>query len=140
MLRALALELATSFWSGQVRSGSGWIRGRDEIRKSRGIGGSVCLIGHGGRRRMAAAHLLRETGHPSLAQGRWSDGAHCWDPLAVLCGPTVSQGVVAQLCESIPGPTSAFRWLPLPTPSKGGQRAFRAPERNRRSTFSFGHP
>ena len=105
VLRALALELATSFWSGRfdlVLAGFGAELTRFE--RVEALEDPSALLDTVARRRMAAAHLLGETGHPSLAQGRWSDRAHCWDPLAVLCGPTVSQGVVAELCESIPGP------------------------------------
>ncbi len=105
VLRALALELATSFWSGRfdlVLAGFGAELARFE--RVEALEDPSALLDTVARRRIAAAHLLRETGHHSFAQGRWSDGAHRWDPLAVLCGPTVSQGVVAELCESIPGP------------------------------------
>jgi DNA-binding SARP family transcriptional activator len=105
VLRALALELATSFWSGRfdlILVGFGAELARFD--RVEAMEDTSALLDTVARRRIAAAHLLRETGHASFAQGRWSDGSHRWDPVAILCGPKVTQDVVAELCESIPGP------------------------------------
>jgi DNA-binding SARP family transcriptional activator len=100
VVRSLAVELATSYWSGQF---------------------SVCLVGFGSelerfegvasfgdvppltrelcRRGITGAELLRSAGYPSFARARFVEATETWDPLAVICGPDVSESDVAELLD-----------------------------------------
>ena len=49
------------------------------------------------RRRLSAAQLLPSTGYQSFAQGRCAEGSKKWDPLVVICGPTMPEADVGEL-------------------------------------------
>ncbi len=120
VLRALALELATSFWSGRFDLKLvGFGAELERFERVEALGDTSTLLNAVSRHRMAAAHLLRETGHASFAQGRWSDGSPRWDPLAILCGPAVPKSVVDELYESIPGPHLGISVVATAGPADG---------------------
>jgi DNA-binding SARP family transcriptional activator len=105
VVRALALELATSLWAGRfdvilVGFGSEFER-FDRVEATSDVPkiiDSLC------RRRITAARLLQSAGHASFANARNVDGSDRWDPLVVVCGPTIADDQVAELLELTPDP------------------------------------
>jgi DNA-binding SARP family transcriptional activator len=98
VMRALALELATSFWAGKfdlVLAGFGSELERFDrvltVSDTQALMDQVC------RRRLAGAQLLQSTGHRSFAQARCLEGGTRWDPLVVVCGPTMLEADVSEL-------------------------------------------
>ena len=51
------------------------------------------------RRRLHGIESLRTTGFDSFAQARCVDDSDRWDPIAVVCGPTVSGEYLEELLE-----------------------------------------
>jgi hypothetical protein len=103
VVRALALELATSFWSDRfdlclVGFGAEFERFDrvESVNDVPSILDTIC------RRRIRAHELLQTTGYSSFARARITDQSHRWDPLAVICGPTVAQEDLAELLELMP--------------------------------------
>ncbi len=105
VVRALALELTTSFWAGRfdlilVGFGAEFerfdrVEAEDDVRS---VLNAIC------HRRIRADELLQTTGNPSFASARITDQSGKWDPLVVICGPTVSHDEVGELLEFTPDP------------------------------------
>ncbi len=105
VVRALALELATSFWSGQfsltvVGFGSELER-FDGVRYYPEVADLVHTLC---RRQIAAAAQLDVTEHSSFTHARLAEVSDRWSPLVVLCGPTVTGGDVNELLEVAANP------------------------------------
>jgi DNA-binding SARP family transcriptional activator len=98
VIRALALELATSFWSGRfdlVLAGFGAELERfDRVATT---ADAAALINTVCQRRWRGERQLRASGHQSFAQARSIEGSGRWDPLAVICGPTMADADIAEL-------------------------------------------
>ena len=98
VVRALALELATSYWAGQfsvavVGFGS-------ELDRFEGVtshADTADLIRALFRRSIEGAELLRSTGYASFAQARLLETSERWAPLVVICGPAVGEADVGEL-------------------------------------------
>jgi DNA-binding SARP family transcriptional activator len=90
LLRALALELATSFWSDQfdlVLVGFGQELSRFErVRVLPDAAALVRELEHRGR---DGRSLLHTAGYRSFSEARMVAGSDTWDALVVLCGPSV---------------------------------------------------
>ncbi|HVA06265.1 MAG TPA: hypothetical protein VNG12_05920, partial [Acidimicrobiales bacterium] len=90
-LRALALELATSFWADQfdlVLVGFGQELSRFErVRVMPDVAPLVGELEHRGR---DGRSLLHTAGYRSFSEARMVAGSDTWDALVVLCGPSVS--------------------------------------------------
>ena len=105
VVRALALELSTSFWAGQfslavVGFGS-------ELERFQGVRSypvGTELIDSLYRRRLNGADLLRTAGYASFAQARLAEDSDRWSPLAVICGPAVPDADVAEILEAATDP------------------------------------
>ena len=105
VVRALALELATSFWAGRfdlilVGFGAEFER-FDRVEAVNDVPTVLDAIC---RRRIRADELLRTTGRLSFARARITDQSDKWDPLVVVCGPTVAQEDVGEFLELAPNP------------------------------------
>ena len=98
VLRALALELATSRWAGQFDL---WIVGFGEELERFDRVTSVTrlsdLIHQLSLRHVEAQETLRRFGHRSYAEARATDRSGRWDPVVVLCGPTMDEGDISDL-------------------------------------------
>jgi DNA-binding SARP family transcriptional activator len=100
VVRGLAVELATSYWSGQfavnlVGFGS-------ELERFEGVvsfSDIVPLVRQLVRRRITGAERLRSTGHSSFAHARLTEASGEWDPLVVICGPEVSESDLVELLD-----------------------------------------
>ena len=100
VVRGLAVELATSYWSGQfavdlVGFGS-------ELERFEGVasfGDVATLIRELCRRRIIGTEQLRSVEYSSFAQARLAEASESWDPLVVICGPEVSEADLGELLE-----------------------------------------
>jgi DNA-binding SARP family transcriptional activator len=97
-VRALALELATSFWSDRfdlVLAGFG----SELERFDRVVTTSdpSVLVDTVRRRHQVGVELLRATGHHSFARARWVEESREWDPMVVICGPALERAAVADV-------------------------------------------
>ncbi len=104
-VRALALELATSHWSGRFDLtvvGFGVELERFDRVSSAKDGQS--LIDQLSRRQLTGRERLRTTGYASFAQARWIEDTDLWDPSVVVCGPEVAVDLVADLLECASDP------------------------------------
>jgi hypothetical protein len=98
VVRALALELATSSWAGQfdlflVGFGS-------ELERFQRVttGPEVpWLIRQLSHRRISGTALLEATGYRSFAHARCVETSDAWDPLMVICGPATPKTDVENL-------------------------------------------
>ena len=98
VVRALALELATSYWAGQfsvavVGFGS-------ELDRFEGVTSHADiadLIRALYRRNIQGTERLRSTGYVSFAQARQTEASDQWAPLVVICGPAVDESDVTEL-------------------------------------------
>jgi hypothetical protein len=100
VIRALALELATSFWSGWfdlVVVGFG--AELERFDRVMALPDLPPLLESLYRRRLHGIGSLRTTGFHSFAQARCVDDSDRWDPIVVICGPTVSGEYLAELLE-----------------------------------------
>ena len=100
VIRALALELATSFWSGWfdlVVVGFG--AELERFDRVMALPDLPPLLESLYRRRLHGIESLRTTGFHSFAQARCVDDSDRWDPIVVICGPTVSGEYLAELLE-----------------------------------------
>jgi DNA-binding SARP family transcriptional activator len=105
VMRALALELATSFWAGKfdlVLAGFG--AELERFDRVRTVSDTQALMDQVGRRRLAGAQLLQSTGYRSFAQARCLEGGTRWDPLVVVCGPTMLEADVSELLGAADDP------------------------------------
>ena len=100
VVRALALELATSQWADQfdvVLVGFGAEFGRfDRVRAASDV---PALIHELWCRRFRAEALLRNASFHSFAEARCFESTGTWDPLVVICGPAAQESQVAELLE-----------------------------------------
>ncbi|HEX4216922.1 MAG TPA: hypothetical protein VHZ02_01020, partial [Acidimicrobiales bacterium] len=108
LLRALALELATSFWADQfdlVLVGFGQELSRFE--RVRVLPDASALVGELEHRGRDGRSLLHTAGYRSFSEARMAAGADTWDALVVLCGPSVSpsdaRAVVDQAADAETG-------------------------------------
>ena len=100
VIRALALELATSHWSGRfdvVLVGFGAEFERFERVTS--VSDPQPLVLELCRRRLHGDALRNNAQVKSFAAARWFDDDACWAPLVVVCGPSVAAGSVQELLE-----------------------------------------
>jgi hypothetical protein len=100
LVRALALELATSYWSGQfsvavVGFGSELER-FDGIRFYPDVRDLVHRLD---RRRLRGAEMLLTTAYASFAHARAVDPSDRWSPVVVICGPGLPDADVTELLE-----------------------------------------
>lgn len=100
VLRALTLELATSYWADQfelVLVGFGAEFERfDRISTVVDVPSLVHRLCH---RRLSGEALLQATGFDSFARARSSEDLGRWDPLVVICGPATVDDDVVELLE-----------------------------------------
>jgi DNA-binding SARP family transcriptional activator len=100
VLRALALELATSHWADQfdvVLVGFGAELGRfDRVRAVTDV---PALTHELWCRRFRAEALLRNANFRSFAEARCLEPNGTWDPLVVICGPSTPETRVADLID-----------------------------------------
>jgi DNA-binding SARP family transcriptional activator len=107
MMRALALELATSYWADQfdlelVGFGS-------ELERFERVTSNVdvpALINRLCRRSIDGAAVLRSTGFTSFFQARCIEDSSVWDPMVVLCGPDTREEELLELLEVAAHPRS----------------------------------
>ena len=102
LLRALAVELATSFWADQfdlVLAGFGQELSRFErvrvLPDAHSLVDELRLRGRDGR------SLLHTAGYRSFAEARMAAVSDTWDALVVLCGPSTDTGVASALVEAV---------------------------------------
>ena len=100
VIRALALELATSHWSGRfdvvlVGFGSEFER----FDRVTSVSDPQPLVLELCRRRLQGDVLRNSAEVDSFAAARWFDDDACWSPLVVVCGPTVADDAVQELLE-----------------------------------------
>ena len=98
VMRALALELATSYWAGAfdlVLVGFG--AELERFDRVLSASDTPALMDQVCRRRLSGAQLLQSTGYQSFAQARCVEGSKRWDPLVVICGPTMPEADVGEL-------------------------------------------
>ncbi len=100
VLRALALELATSYWSGRfdlVLVGFG-----AELQRFQRVATSSDIEPLAQRllmRRLRGEEQLKIEGFGSFAEARRQDHSTRWDPMVVVCGPDVPPDEAAELLE-----------------------------------------
>jgi len=100
VIRALSLELATSLWNGWfdlVVVGFG--AELERFDRVMAVPDLPPLLESLYRRRLHGIELLRTTGLHSFAQARCVDDSDDWDPIVVVCGPTVSGEYLSELLE-----------------------------------------
>jgi hypothetical protein len=91
VIRALALELATSYWGrwfDLVVVGFG--TELERFDRVMAVSDLHPLLGSLHRRRFNSIESLRTSGFRTFAEARCADGSDRWDPTVVVCGPTVS--------------------------------------------------
>lgn len=102
VLRALALELATSFWSGRfdlVLAGFGSEFERFErVTATSDVSVLEDVVW---RHRIRADQLLKQTGYSSFAQARLVEDSTRWDPLVVIGGPSIDEDAVTDLLTAV---------------------------------------
>jgi DNA-binding SARP family transcriptional activator len=100
LLRALALELATSFWADQfdlVLVGFGQELSRFE--RVRVVPDASALVRELEHRGSDGRALLHTAGYRSFSEARMAAGSDTWDALVVLCGPFVSPSEAQALVD-----------------------------------------
>jgi nucleoid-associated protein YgaU/DNA-binding SARP family transcriptional activator len=100
LLRALALELATSFWADQfdlVLVGFGHELSRFE--RVRVVSDASALVRELEHRGSDGRSLLHTAGYRSFSEARMAAGSDTWDALVVLCGPFVSPSEAQALVD-----------------------------------------
>ncbi|MGH9081168.1 MAG: AfsR/SARP family transcriptional regulator [Acidimicrobiales bacterium] len=99
-LRALALELATSRWSGQfelVLVGFGAELERfDRVSAKQDVPALIRTLCY---RRARGAELLRMSGFDSFVDARCTQESDDWDPIVIVCGPSTAERDAADLVE-----------------------------------------
>ncbi|MHB1712007.1 MAG: AfsR/SARP family transcriptional regulator, partial [Acidimicrobiales bacterium] len=105
IVRALALELATSQWAGQfelVLVGFG-----DELARFdrvRTVTDTAVLLHQLHYRRLNGEVLLESSSFGSFAHARMHEDADTWDPLVVVCSPGAVNGDFAELVAAASNP------------------------------------
>jgi DNA-binding SARP family transcriptional activator len=100
VIRALALELATSHWSARfdvVLVGFG--AEFERFDRVRSVSDSQKLVLELCRRRLQGDALRNNARVESFAAARWMDDDACWAPLVVVCGPSVPDDALHELLE-----------------------------------------
>ena len=109
VVRALALELATSRWGGQfelVLVGFGAELERfTSVRSTTDV---AALVRDLCCRRIEAHRLLGTADYRSFAEGRVVDGSDRWDPTVVICGSTVDEAQAGELLEAASDPDAGM--------------------------------
>ena len=109
VVRALALELATSFWGGSfdlVLVGFGFELERfTRVVATTDTQDLVRTLCH---RRIKAHHALRSAGYGSFAEARAITGAPGWDPVVVIVGPAQPRAEVEELLDSCADSTAGM--------------------------------
>ena len=100
VIRALALELATSHWSGRFDVALvGFGAEFERFDRVRSVSDPQQLVLELCRRRLRGDALRSNAMVESFAAARWIDDDQCWAPLVVVCGPAVAENAVHELLE-----------------------------------------
>lgn len=100
VIRALALELATSHWSGRFDVALvGFGAEFERFDRVRSVADPQQLVLELCRRRLHGDALRTNAMVESFAAARWIDDDGCWAPLVVVCGPAVAENAVHELLE-----------------------------------------
>ncbi len=100
VVRALALELATSRWSGWFELNVvGFGAELERFERVASVSDLPKLLDRLHRCRFESESLLRGTDFGSLAQARCADYSPRLDPLVVICGPAVAETDVSELLD-----------------------------------------
>jgi DNA-binding SARP family transcriptional activator len=137
MVRALALELATSNWANQfdlalVGFGS-------ELERFARVTSHVdvpALINRLCRRSIDGAAVLRSTGFDSFFQARCVEDSSVWDPWVVVCGPAVRREDVLELLEVADHPRTGTAILAVGEQT-GDARMITLPDQAPRSSLEL---
>jgi len=100
VVRALALELSTSYWAGQFSMAV--VGFGSELERFEGVTSypDVAMLIHLlCQRRVRGDSQLRSTGFASFAHARQVRDSDLWAPMVVICGPEVVEDAVAELLE-----------------------------------------
>jgi DNA-binding SARP family transcriptional activator len=100
VVRALALELAMSYWAGQFSMAV--VGFGSELERFEGVTSYPdvsTLIHLLCQRRILGASQLRSAGFPSFAHARQGKDPDRWAPMVVICGPEVVEDAVTELLE-----------------------------------------
>ena len=100
VVRALALELATSYWAGQfdlVLVGFG--AELERFDRVTAVSDLTSLVHRLWLRRIRGDEQLRAAAQPSFAQARARDASERWDPVVVVCGPSTPESEVDGLVD-----------------------------------------
>ncbi len=100
VIRALALELATSHWSDRFDLNTvGFGAELERFDRVRAVDNAAPLLDQLQSRRLRAEILLDTSNLQSFAQARSVDPSDRWDPVVVVCAPSVTDTDVAELLE-----------------------------------------
>jgi DNA-binding SARP family transcriptional activator len=100
VVRALALELATSHWTGWFDLNVvGFGVELERFERVVSLSDVSMLLDRLYRRRLNNESLLREAGYGSFAQARCADYSTRWDPVVVICSPTIAEADASELLE-----------------------------------------
>jgi DNA-binding SARP family transcriptional activator len=101
VVRALALELATSFWAGQFELVVvGFGSELERFTRVTSTTDSPTLVRTLCRRRIHAHQVLSSTGFRTYAEARGTVGSERWDPVVVICGSSMADSEVAEVLEA----------------------------------------
>ena len=102
---ALALELATSHWTGRFDLNVvGFGVQLERFERVFSVSDVSKLVDRLQRRRLNSELSLRETGFGSFAQARCADPSTRWDPVAVVCSPWIAEADASQSLDSASDP------------------------------------
>ena len=100
VVRALALELATSHWTGRFDLNVvGFGVELERFERVVSVSDVPKLVDRLQRRRLNCELLLRESGFGSFAQARCTDHSTRWDPVAVVCSPWIGEADASELLD-----------------------------------------
>jgi DNA-binding SARP family transcriptional activator len=109
VVRALALELATSHWAGQfdlVVVGFG--TELERFTRVRSTLDSPSLVRTLCHRRIGAHQALETTGYGSFGEGRCLTDSDRWDPIVVICSSSVDGADVIELLDAGSDPSAGM--------------------------------
>jgi DNA-binding SARP family transcriptional activator len=123
VIRSLALESATSHWADQfdlvvVGFGSELER---FVRVTRAMD-PVALVHSLCRRRLLAHQELAASGYRSFAEARGATGAERWDPLLVICGPSLDPSEAAEVVDAAADPEVGMAVVAVGPDAQGSHR------------------
>ena len=102
LLRALAVELATSFWADQFDLALvGFGQELSRFERVRVLPDALPLVDELRHRGRDGRSLLHTAGYRSFAEARMAEGSDTWDALMVLCAPSVDAGVARDLVDEV---------------------------------------